>query len=246
MEIGFILKQTITFFIEPLGLILSLLIIGIFYLFKQRYLYSKIFISLGFAILVLFSYPPFSNYLVQNLEGKYTKYAYDDKIKYIHVLGSGHNTDISQPLSSQISSIKRVIEGVIIHKRIKDSKLIFTGYKGKTNISNAKMNQKLAIALGVEKGNIIINSKPKDTGEEAKYIKQLLGKKPFILVTSATHMERSIKLFKSLGLHPAPAPTDFYKNEFISFLKFPNINSFSKSSVAIHEYLGIVWNYIEG
>ncbi|MEA2098581.1 MAG: ElyC/SanA/YdcF family protein [Campylobacterota bacterium] len=198
-------------------------------------------------MLFLFSYPPFSNFLIQNLEDRYIKYDDKEDIKYIHVLGHGHNTDITQPLSSNISSagVKRVIEGVILHKQIDGSKLIFTGYEGSTNISNAQMNANLALALGVEAQNMIINPKPKDTAQEAEFTKSILDKKPFILVTSASHMARSMKLFESLGLNPIAAPTNFYKKEFRGFLIAPNVGSFNISRVAMHEYLGILWNEIK-
>ncbi|MCK4874449.1 MAG: hypothetical protein KAS26_01250, partial [Sulfurimonas sp.] len=139
MELGFILKKFITFFVEPLGIILALFVFGIYFLYRNKNSLAKLFISLSLGFLLLFSYQPFSNFLVKNLENQYPKYDYKQDIKYIHVLGAGHNTDKSQPLSSQVFS-KRVLEGVIIHKKIYGSKIIFTGYEGKTNITNAEIN----------------------------------------------------------------------------------------------------------
>jgi len=240
MELGFFLKKFIAFFVEPLGIVLTLFAIGIYFLFSDKKSLSKLFLSFSFALLLLFSYQPFSNFLVKNLENQYPKYAYKQDIKYIHVLGSGHNTDESQPLSSQVFS-KRVLEGVIIHLQSPNSKLIFTGYEGNTNVPNAKMNKKLALALGVKEENIIINIKPKDTRQEAEFTKSLLGDEAFVLVTSATHMPRSMKLFKSLGLNPIPAPTDFHKKEFRGYLVAPDIVSLGNSRMAMHEYMGILW-----
>ena len=244
MEIGFFLKKFITFFIEPYGMILSLFIIGFYFLFKKEYKYAKVLLSSAFGLFMLFSYPPLSNFLVENLENKYPKYDYKEDIKYIHVLGAGHNIDKSQPLSSQVSRIKRILEGVIIHKQTEGSKLILTGYKGTTNISNAQMNANVAIALGVKEKNIIINGKPKDTKEEAIFTKSLLGEESFILVTSATHMPRSMRLFRSLGLNPIPAPTDFHKRKINTYLKLPT-GSLVKSTLAMHEYIGILWSMIK-
>ncbi len=248
MDIGFTLKKYITFFVEPFGMVLTLLIVGIFLLYRSKYLYAKIFLSLGVGLLFLFSYLPFSNFLITNLENRYPKYNYKHNIKYIHVLGCGHNDDVEQPLSSQLAecAIKRDIEGIMIHKRAPNSKLIFTGYKAKLNISSADMNKKFALALGVDEKNIIISSKPKDTQEEAIFTKSIVGTDPFVLVTSATHMPRSIKLFHSIGLHPIPAPTLFYKEEVKTYFKLPAIKYFQNSQTAIHEYLGILWNGIKG
>lgn len=236
----------IAYFLEPLGMTLALFIIGLFFLFRNKYLFSKIFLSLSFSLLFLYSYPPFANFLVTHLENKYPKYDYKSDAKYIHVLGNGHHTDDSQPLSSQLTeaTIKRDLEGILIHFNTPGSKLIFTGYKGLTEITAAKMNQKLALELGVKPENIIINGLPKDTKEEALFIKSLIKNEDFILVTSATHMPRSMLLFKSLGLNPIPAPTNYHTTEFDGYLRLPTTGDFEKSRIAIHEYIGILWSML--
>ncbi len=248
MEFGLFFKKLITFFIEPLGFILTLFVLGLWFLFASKQKLAKQFLSFSFGFLLLFSYPPFSNYLVKKLENQYPKYNYNTDIKYIHVLGSGHNTDILQPISSNIASggTKRVLEGIIIHKKIPNSKIIFTGYEGDTNETNAKMNSKLALALGVDEKNMILNGIPNDTRMEALYMKSIVGSEPFVLVTSATHMPRSMMLFKSMGMEPIPAPTDFHKYEINTYFKAPNIGALKNSRMAIHEFLGILWAKIRG
>lgn len=243
MELGFFLKKFVTFFVEPFGIVFTLLVLGIIFLYLKKELQAKVFLSLSLFFLFLFSYPPFSNFLVQNLENQHPKYDYTQKVQYIHVLGNGHNTDEMQPISSHISDAgtKRVLEGVIIHKQTANSKIIFTGYAGRTNITNALMNSKLAFELGVSKESMIINGDPTDTREEAEFMKTIIGSEPFILVTSATHMPRAMMLFKSLGLNPIAAPTAYYKSEFKGWLQAPDTSSFKTSTIAIHEYIGIVW-----
>lgn len=243
MDIGFALKKFISFFLEPLGGVLLLLTLALYFLFTKRESLAKLLLFFGIFSLFLLSYPPFSNFLVKNLENQYPKYNYATSVKYIHVLGSGHNTDTTQPISSKLSDAgtKRVLEGVILYKKIPGSKLIFTGYKGKTKIANAVMNAKLAQALGVKHSDIIINKEAKDTKEEALFSKTLLNDSPFLLVTSATHMPRAMFLFHSLGMYPIAAPTDFYKEEFKGYLQAPEGRYFENSSKAIHEYIGILW-----
>jgi uncharacterized SAM-binding protein YcdF (DUF218 family) len=186
--------------------------------------------------------------LVKNLEDRYTKYDYKQSITYIHVLGSGHNDDFTQPLSSMIGSdgMKRVLEGIIIYKKTPNSKLIFTGYAGNTSESTAQMNANLALALGVKQEDMIINPKPKDTAQEAEFTKTLVSDKPFVLVTSATHMPRSMKLFESLGLHPIAAPTAFRKKKINDYFPIPDAYSIVNAQVAMHEYIGMLWNKLRG
>jgi len=248
MAFGFFLKKLISFFIEPYGIVLSMFLLGFYYFYKKNIIKAEKFFLLALFFLLLFSYPPFSNVLVKNLEDKYPKYNYKEKISYIHVLGSGHNGDKSQPISSQLGTagVKRVLEGVIIYKKTPHSKLIFTGYGGRMKTSVAEICSHLAIALGVDKNDIILGEKAKDTKDEALFAKSIVGDKNFVLVTSATHMPRAMKLFKEQGLNPLAAPTNFLKNTRHDYLILPTIDSFYKSQIAMHEYYGILFAKIKG
>jgi len=247
MELGFLLKKFVSFFVEPLGLVLILSVFGIYYFYAKKESKAEKFFLSSLFLLFLFSYPPFSNLLLKGLENQYLKYDYKENVKYIHVLGSGHNTDVKQPLSSQISSagMKRIVEGIIIHNHIPNSKIIFTGYAADTNTSQAVMNARLAKELNVSRNDLVINPLPKDTKEEALFAKTVVGDAPFALVTSASHMPRAMILFKSLGLHPIAAPTNYYQEEFRGYLRAPSATSFYVSTIATHEYVGIVWTKLK-
>ena len=251
MEFGFYLKKFVSFFVEPFGLVVLFLLLGIVMLYRKRALAAKVFLVLSLNILLLFSYPPFVNLLLEPLENSYVRLTKehlpsDVTIDHIHVLGNGHTTDIDQPISSQLSdaSTKRVLEGVLLQKEFTNAKLIFTGYKGKTSKANAMMNARLAQALGVLSEKMIINSEPKDTKEEALFTKSVVGERPFLLVTSATHMPRAMALFESLGMHPIAAPTDFHKEEFVGFFVAPDSYHFDLATLAMHEYVGLLWSYV--
>lgn len=243
MEIGLFIKKFITFFVEPMGMVMTLFILGMFYLYKKNNTRAELFLLGSFMLLFLFSYEPVSNFLVKNLENQYPKYDYSHQVKYIHVLGNGHTTDSDQPISSQLSfgGTQRVLEGVIIHKKTVNSKIIFTGYSGRTDVTNAVMNSRLALALGVESENLIINGNPVDTREEAIFTQGIVGKEPFVLVTSAMHMPRAMSLFKSYGMNPIAAPTNFKKSNIETLLHEPRAGVLQTTKVAIHEYIGLVY-----
>jgi uncharacterized SAM-binding protein YcdF (DUF218 family) len=242
---GFYLKKIISFWIEPFGLLLILLFLSIFFLFRNKLKSAKISLSAFLVLFLLFSYPPFVNIFAKHLEEKYEKFDYlKNDITYIHVLGHGNSTDLTQPISSNISDngIKRVIEGVVIHKSIPNSKLVFTGYGRCTGTRNAVMNANLAKSLGVKDEDIIIGIEPLDTRMEAEYMKKIVKEnEEFILVTSASHMHRAMFIFKSLGLQPLAAPTDFNKYDFRSYIESLNPDSIAKLQATVHEYLGILW-----
>jgi len=250
IDTGFILKQFVSFFVEPYGIVLTLFTLALFALFRANYSRAKLFFTSALLLLLLFSYKPFAMFLVTNLEESYSKFEdRNSSIDYIHVLGNGHTTDMMQPLSSKLSNAgtKRVLEGVLIAKAHPEAKLVFTGHKGKTEIANAQMNANLAMALGIPKNQLIINGKPKDTKEEALFLASFT--KPsqrVVLVTSATHMPRAMRLFEKEGLHPVAAPTAYYKESIESYLSAPKPYYLFLTQVAWHEYLGMVWEKLKG
>mgnify|MGYP005654535111 CR=1 FL=1 len=62
---------------------------------------------------------------------------------------------------------------------------------------------------GVDRENIIIEKKARDTKDHPIYVKEIVGKDKFVLVRSASHMPRAMGLFKKHGMEPIPAPTDY-------------------------------------
>lgn len=69
-----------------------------------------------------------------------------------------------------------------------------------------------------------------------------------ILVTSALHMPRSIRVFQRLGLKPIPSPSSYDSGSMdydpLDFL--PSIGSFLTSTAAIHEWIGLVGYWVRG
>lgn len=230
-EIGFLLKKFISYFIHPFGMVFTLFAIGLYLLLSKKERLAKFYLVVTFLLLSLFSYQPFANFLISGLESQYSKFDPTQKVGYIHVLGGGNG--------------QRVMEGIILHNKIKGSKLIFTGYAGDNNISSAKKNEDIALALGVKKEDIILDESAKDTFEEAMFTKKLLQNEPFALVTSAAHMPRAMRLFESFGLHPIAAPADFHMDETVSYFQAPGLGELNNSTASLHEYLGILWGKIK-
>ena len=219
--------------------------LGLFLLwFTSRQRLGKIFVSVGICILYLLSCGPVSDIILNLLEKQYPPYRLESANKFVVVLGGGFNSDPQIPLTSRIddNSLVRLIEGIRIYRKISGVKIVVSG----RNISLAMAE--IAKAIGVPEDDIIIESKSKDTKDEAKIIKSIVNDEPFILVTSAWHMPRSMAMFKKLGMSPIPAPTGhLVRRRFLSPSSFfPRARDLYKSERAFHEYLGLVWAKVRG
>ena len=224
---GFTLKKILSAILMPLSLGLILGLIGLWFLYKNSYTKAKVFLTTSFVWIVIISYAPFSNFLIKPLETTYPKL---EKIPQDaeHILLLGGNME------------NRAWEVLRLYNEIENVKIITSGYEGSGKIPEAIKTANILKDIGICERNIIIHSKPRDTKEEAIKIKKLLGKKPFILVTSSYHMPRAIALFRKEGLNPIPAPTDF-KAKYNNALSVPQGDSLRKTETAWHEYLGLLW-----
>ncbi len=204
----------------------------------------------GTLVLAIFSYDAVSDLFIRPLEQKYppiTDFQAVKGVKWIVVLAGGSTVDPALPLSTYLSeaSLARLSEGIRIHNRLPETKLVFTGGSGfKGFTPEAEVLADMAREWGVKPDDIIIEAEATDTKDHPIYVKKIVGSDEFILVTSATHMPRAMALFRKHGMHPTPAPTDYLvmRKEGISPGDFfPSAGSLESAGQAIHEYLGIVW-----
>lgn len=259
----FILKNIISGFLLPLPFSLLLSFLGLYLLwFSAKQKAGKILVSVGLVILTLFSYRVISDKLLRPLERQYDAFGIkssstvsrsenEPAIKFVVVLGGGHTSDPELPPISQISksSLVRLVEGIRIYRKYPGAKLLVSGGDVFDPVSEAEIMARVAREIGVPERDIILESKSKDTRDEALFIKPIVGNEPFALVTTASHIPRSMALFKKLGMNPIPSPIGHsVKDEQglspSSF--FPSTGSIRKTELAIHEYLGMTWAKLRG
>ena len=261
----FFFKKLISQFIMPLAVSLELMLLGLLLLyFTRKQKTAKALMSIGLLLLIAMSFNPVSGRLVRPLETRYPPLVVDagartnpasnlHSVKWIVVLGGGHSTDLRIPAISRLSSasLARVAEGIRLYHELPGNKLLLSGGKVFHPTSDADSMAQVAEKLGVKKDDIVLEEESRDTEDEARFIHSLVKSNRFILVTSAYHMPRAMALFRRDGMNPIAAPTDYSGNEdnpeganIYSF--FPDPNSLVNASVAVHEYIGILWAKLRG
>ncbi|WP_373031913.1 ElyC/SanA/YdcF family protein [Sulfurovum sp.] len=248
----FLLKKFISMFLMPLPIGVFFIVLALVLLYRNKTKPARSMLIFSILWLFFFSYPPVANTLLYSLESStQTLHKAPGNIKYIYVLGGGHHTDESLPITSQVveTSVVRLNEGIrLYHQLHEEASIIVSGHSGLFDpTTHAVMQEKLALALGVKKEKIILCPEPRDTQEEARAAKELVGDKPFILVTSASHMTRSLNFFKAEGLDPVPAPTNHLAGiQHPNYTKFFSSDALEKSRIVFHELLGLVWQKLKG
>ena len=213
-------------------------------------------VTISILLLGFFSYGAVSDMLARPLEQEYKPIADFGAlkgVKWIVVLAGGSGVDHALPLSTYLTeaSLVRLSEGVFLHNRLPQTKLIVTGRSGFEGITPvAEVMADTAREWGVKPADIIIEAEATDTKDHPIYVKKIVGSDKFVLVTSASHMPRSMALFRAQGMAPIPAPTDYMVKQREGGLTpgdfFPNAGALEKAERAIHEYLGMVWGKVRG
>jgi uncharacterized SAM-binding protein YcdF (DUF218 family) len=205
-------------------------------------------------MLLTFSYGAVPHVLLRSLENAFPpliNLRENHDVKWVVVLGGGHISDSELPVTGQIgvSTLARLVEGIRIYKELQDCKLLLSGGAVYDPKSNAEIMAEVALLLGAQKDDLLLDTDSKDTKDQARIIHQLLGDDEFILVTSASHMPRSIALFRKKGMKPVPAPADHLVRKYQEIspaVFFPRAAELKKMERVFYEYLGILWAKLRG
>jgi uncharacterized SAM-binding protein YcdF (DUF218 family) len=258
----FLFKKIVGPFFFPLTICLELLVGGLILLWctrKQRA--GRILVTMGTGILVLLSYSVGSEALLEHLERQYpallnptaiaSAAAEKKPIKWIVVLGGGAVSDPQLPVTSRISgaSLYRIVEAVRLHRQIPGSKLVLSGGGVWGNEPEAEVMARVALIMGVKAQDLVLEATSKDTEEQARNLRAMVGEDKFILVTSASHIPRSMAFFKKRGMNPIPAPAGYqvqHGEGIVPRSFFPDPGGLQQAETAFYEYMGLAWAWLRG
>jgi uncharacterized SAM-binding protein YcdF (DUF218 family) len=244
----FLFKKVVAQFLFPMPLCLALCVTGLALLwFSNKQKAGRVLVTLGVLLLIALSSVPVANALLLPLERRYPTYVKQGgaPVKFVVVLGGGHDSDRALPVSSQLGdeSLKRLVEGIRVYRANPGSKLILSGGHWLDPVPHATLLSEAAADLGIRATDIVLESESRDTEDEARLLAPMLGTNRFVLLTSASHLPRAMALFEKEGLKPEPAPAghlvkashrgpDSY---------FPGSKGLRRAETAFYEYMGAAW-----
>lgn len=248
----FILKKYLGSLLMPLPALLIIGLIGLILLWFTHWQKSgKCCVTLSLVCILLLGLQPVADKLLAPIESGYEKrYELLDNhpvaINYIVVLGGGFTYNPEWAPSSNLfnNSLPRVTEGIRLYLQHPGSKLIFTGGPGKNSLSSAEVAAQVAQSLGVPASDTIALTRPKDTQEEAYEVEKIVGRQPFLLVTSASHLARAERFFLARQMQPIAAPANqlVINSPLNAWEKYlPSAYYFGHAERAWYETLGNIW-----
>jgi uncharacterized SAM-binding protein YcdF (DUF218 family) len=227
----------------PAVLALFLALIG-FVLWAWRPRLGTTLMVAAAGIALLGSLSPVSRTLLGPLEARYPPLELTadlQGVRYVVVLGSSYRPDGALPVTAALdyAGLTRIVEGVRLMKRLRSARLVVSGGG---DAPSAVGYAELARDLGIPQESIIALDTTLNTSGEAMEVARLLGTEAFLLVTSAYHMPRAVRLMERAGAHPIAAPTDQQLRSSSNFAwseLLPDADALGDTEAALHEYLGL-------
>lgn len=230
----------------PLPMMVVAVVVGLaLRQFGRRRLGNALCIA-AVALLVLASWGPVADRLLEPLEQRYPAMVEppDTPVEAIVVLGGGWQPEPQWPVTVQLSesSLSRLMEGLRLWHARPEALLIVSGGSSHASVPGVAVGYaRAAQALGVPEASLVVLDSPANTGEEALAVRDRLGEGArIVLVTSASHMPRAKLHFETVGLQPLPAPTHYLTGRQSSGWRYwlPGAEHLVKTERALYEWLG--------
>ncbi len=238
----------------------SLLILLAIIFWKKRKL-ALILIITAVTVLWIGGNRWVSRSLVKSLEYRYKPPEQLSAADAIIILGGGTEPMEPPRTSAEINGAgDRVVAGFRLYNERIAPMLILSGgdidFLDSSSASPAGDMRELLLLFGVPGEAMILDETSRNTYENAVNCAEIIREKGYqsvILVTSASHMHRSVLMFEKQGVSVIPFPVDYsvtneswhqlWHGSFESVLIniFPTASSLSATTNVMKEYLGILY-----
>lgn len=213
---------------------------------------SRTLVGVALLGMLLTAWKPLPEAVLRHLESRYTEIAPDAKLDgYVGVvvLGGGLESGRTQRAHTQPGlndAGERMTATVALLRINPNLRVLFTGGEGmllgvgQTEAERAKI---FFDSLGVKVSQVQYEDASRNTYENAVLTAKLPGVDPtqrWLLLTSASHMPRSMATFQKAGWNVTAYPVDFRTGADSDWLDFAMAGGASDWQNALHELVGLL------
>jgi uncharacterized SAM-binding protein YcdF (DUF218 family) len=205
----------------------------------------------GLVALALLGFQAIPDALLRPLENRYRVPAAEAVERHVGivVLGGAFGHPDSFVTHGQIplgDAAERMTVPVGLVRQHPQLELVFSGGEGRlltTGLTESVLARTFFLQQGLEMAKVQLEDGSRNTRENAQQLAMLLGdrcKEPWLLVTSAWHMPRSMAEFEAVGCKVTPYPVDFRTGDSTSWSEYSLAHSLVRWQTALHEWLGLL------
>ena len=268
----FILSKIVQFCIEPLNWVIIFVILSLLFMGLRKPHLCKRFLLLALADLLIIGWLPTSEVFLRALEDAVPKVNIaqmsEKDFGGIIILGGaieGGEIAVDRGEVSIYSAAERVTKAFELIRRYPDLPFIFSGFSGRLSpkgISEADAFKQLVAEQGLPDKNAHYENRSRNTYENVVLMKPMMlalgakganqvdevdkPEKPWLLITSASHMYRSLKIFQKQGIEVIPVPVDYQTGNQLRWGKFDLEDGVQNWNKVMHEGVGLLAYWITG
>jgi uncharacterized SAM-binding protein YcdF (DUF218 family) len=261
--IFFILSKVVQFCIEPLNWVIIFVLFGLLFLGLRKPLICRRLLLLALLDLLVIGWLPTSEVLMRPLENSISKAEIaklsEGELGGIIILGGaigGGEIAVDRGEVSIYSSAERLTKAFEFIRKYPDLPFIFSGFSDRISpkgISEADAFKQLVQEQGLNDKNGHYENQSRNTYENVTFMKPMIleieqgaPSKPWLLITSASHMYRSVKIFQKQGLEVLPLPVDYQTANSLQWTSFDLVDGAQNWNKLLHELIGIFAYWITG
>lgn len=265
----FIISKIVQFCIEPLNWVIVFVALSLLFLSLRKPHLCKRFLVLAMADLLLVGWLPSSELFLRALEDAVPKtnvaQISQNDLGGIIILGGaieGGEIAVDRGEVSIYSSAERVTKAFELICRYPDLPYIFSGFSGRLSpkgVSEADAFKQLIAEQGLSDQNAHYENQSRNTYENVLYMKPMILRlgakgingeapppKPWLLITSASHMYRSLQIFQKQGIEVIPVPVDYQTAHSLRWTTFDLEDGVQNWNKLAHEVIGLLAYWMTG
>ncbi len=262
----FVFSKMVQFCIEPLNWVIVFVVLSLLFLGLRKTHLCKRFLLLALVDLLLVGWLPTSELFLRALEDATPKVSLTQMSAKdfggIIILGGaieGGEIAIDRGEISIGSAAERVTKAFELIRQYPELPFIFSGFSGRLSpkgMSEADAFKRLVAEQGLPDRNAHYENQSRNTYENALMVKPLVlelgtvgtnnAQKPWLLITSASHMYRSLKIFQKQGIEVIPVPVDYQTSNTLRWGRFDLEDGVQNWNKLMHELIGLLAYWITG
>jgi uncharacterized SAM-binding protein YcdF (DUF218 family) len=261
--IFFVFSKLVQFCIEPLNWVIIFVFLSLLFMSLRKPHLCKRFLLLALADLLIVGWLPTSEIFLRVLEDSAPKVNLTQMSERdfggIIILGGaveGGEIAIDRGEVSIYSSAERVTKDFELIRQYPDLPFIFSGFSGRLSpkgMSEADAFKQLIGEQGLPEKNAHYENQSRNTYENVVLMKPMIlelgskeAPKPWLLITSASHMYRSLKIFQKQGIEVIPVPVDYQTGKSLRWSKFNLEDGMQNWNKFMHEGVGLLAYWMTG
>lgn len=250
----FLVSKVAWFLLKPLHSMMILLAAWLILRAFGRPVLARLcgLVLLFYAGLILLT--PLPEWSVRLLENRFAVSAPASPVAGIIVLGgSTGNGRVAAARAQPVlnGNVERLTTAMALHRAMPNRPLIVSGFSGRlvpSGLNEAEITRLFFQQQGLPLGQVRFEDRSRNTAENARFSAELAeaADRPWLLITSASHMPRAVASFRAAGLSVRPYPVDFRTEpDNLVWPREPS-SSLSFAGIAAYEWLGLLAYYITG